>query len=157
MLWNRLMPSTLEELNENEELRNGIKAVHFLTTKAGTECLITLVYERPLQEEWKISARSLVRRCEDASAKMIRISVLGRSKGVVLLEGCGGVTEELQVGGRQLLYWQVEGSFSNPNPFVNEKVRKKALRISLQSLTRGLATLHLLSHGPSSAGSVSNG
>lgn len=51
----RLMPRVMEEVNADEELKRGIKAVHFLTTRRGHECLVTLIYELPLSESWSVN------------------------------------------------------------------------------------------------------
>lgn len=50
----RLMPLVLEAVTENEELRLGLKAVHFLGTQRGEPVnhVVTLIYERPLPDTW---------------------------------------------------------------------------------------------------------
>jgi tRNA/tmRNA/rRNA uracil-C5-methylase (TrmA/RlmC/RlmD family) len=99
--------------------------VHFLTVKDGGKCVVTLIYDKPLPEAWPAAARALVAALGDG------ISVQGRSKGKCLIEGCEYVTERLSLPeiegvcrgwGGHVMYQQVEGSFSNPNPAVNEKV-----------------------------------
>jgi tRNA (uracil-5-)-methyltransferase len=116
----KLMPRLLEHLDGHGQLSAGVRAVHFLTVKEGDQCVITLIYDEPLKDSWREAARALM------VAMGSGVSVQGRSKGRHLVEGSGAVMERLSVENgpscRIVVYKQVEGSFSNPNPHVNEKV-----------------------------------
>ena len=117
----RLMPRLRACLGSDARLSDGIRAVNFLTVKDGGETVITLFYDAPLSDEWRVSARTLI---VSLGSDLGRLSVQGRSKGKCILEGSDSVTERLlpcQESG-VVMYRQVEGSFSNPNPAVNEKV-----------------------------------
>ena len=48
------MPLVLAAITENEELRLGLKAVHFLGTQHGEpeNHVVTLIYERPIPPNW---------------------------------------------------------------------------------------------------------
>jgi hypothetical protein len=50
----RLMPLVLAAITENEELKLGLKAVHFLGTQQGEpeNHVVTLIYERPIPPHW---------------------------------------------------------------------------------------------------------
>lgn len=48
-------------------------------------------------------------------AEELGVSVVGRSKGVKLVAGRDYVVERMAIGGRDVTWKQVEGSFSNPN------------------------------------------
>lgn len=111
------MPQLLAHLSSDRDLSDGVRAVHFLTVKEGDQCVITLIYESPLKDSWSSAAKTLI------AALGSGISIQGRSKGRLLAEGSGSVVERLSLHDNSTVWYkQVEGSFSNPNPDVNEKV-----------------------------------
>lgn len=109
-----LMPAVMRAVGAREELRTGLRAVHYLSTTRG-DCLLTLIYgpDRPLDTEAFRPEAETLRRALGLSG------CCGRSKGVAVSAGQDFVTEELRLAdGRLLTYRQLEGSFSNPNPHV---------------------------------------
>jgi hypothetical protein len=64
------MPLVLAAITENEELKLGLKAVHFLGTQHGEpeNHVVTLIYERPLPPHWADQAMQFPRRPIFASA-----------------------------------------------------------------------------------------
>ncbi|BFM11604.1 tRNA (uridine(54)-C5)-methyltransferase TrmA [Simiduia litorea] len=110
---NELMPALLEAINSNDLLRKRLFQVEFLTTKSG-EALITLIYHRPLDEEWLSVAQQL--------KAQLHADIIGRSRKQKLLLDRDFVIEKLQVDGAELTYKQVEGSFTQPNAHVCEKM-----------------------------------
>eukprot|EP00965_Chrysotila_dentata_P218904 6190836-Pleurochrysis_carterae.AAC.3 len=102
------MPVLMEKLNLNSALSAGIAAVHFLSTQSG-ELLISLIYSAPLAPDWETEAAAL--RCE-----LGLTAIVGRAKATRVVIERDWVTERLRLAdGRELLYRQVEGSFSNPS------------------------------------------
>ncbi|MDN3639712.1 tRNA (uridine(54)-C5)-methyltransferase TrmA [Simiduia curdlanivorans] len=110
---NQLMPALLDAVNSNETLRKRLFQVEFLTTKSG-EALITLIYHRPLDDEWQGLAQQL--------KAQLKVDIIGRSRKQKLLLDRDFVIEKLQVDGSELIYKQVEGSFTQPNAHVCEKM-----------------------------------
>ncbi|WZN59509.1 tRNA/tmRNA (uracil-C(5))-methyltransferase [Chloropicon roscoffensis] len=110
---NDLMPRLMRHLEGLEgeaaaQVRDGLDAVHYLGTMRGRDVVVTLIYGRPIQGEgWKREVTKL--------AEELGVSVVGRSKGVKLVAGRDYVVERMAVGGRDVTWKQVEGSFSNPN------------------------------------------
>jgi tRNA (uracil-5-)-methyltransferase len=108
---NELMPLLRRYLAGEPLLRRKLFQVEFLTTLSG-EALVTLIYHRPLDDAWEAAARQL--------AQTLSIELIGRSRGVKRVLGRDHVTEQLQVGGRNLHYRQIEGSFTQPNGAINQ-------------------------------------
>lgn len=112
-LINSLMPTLLAEINNSEMLRKRLFQVEFLTTMSG-EALITLIYHKPLGEDWEAEARGLKER--------IGFDIIGRSRKQKIVMDRDFVIERLQVNGKPYSYQQVEASFTQPNGGVCEKM-----------------------------------
>lgn len=110
---NRLMPRLIAAANANPVLKNRWYAVEFLATLSG-EMLVTMIYHKKLDAEWETAARAL----QDESG----IWIIGRSRGQKLVLAQDFVTETLRVGGQDFRYRQIEGSFTQPNARVCEKM-----------------------------------
>jgi hypothetical protein len=77
-----LMPRLLAYLNGDAlVLTDGVRAVHFLTVKDGSQCVVTLIYDKPLPDSWSAAAQALM----DALGS--GVSVQGRSKGKHMMVG----------------------------------------------------------------------
>jgi len=110
---NELMPRLKAAWQASKTLCERLFQVEFLTTQVG-DALITLCYHRPLDEAWLIEAQKL--------AAQLGVSLIGRSRGKRLVIGRDYVQEVLQVGSRRYQYRQPEGSFSQPNADVCQKM-----------------------------------
>ena len=120
-LINQLMPALLSEINASPVLSKRLFSVEFLSSLSG-EVLITLIYHKPLNEQWRTEAKTL-------SAKL-STGIIGRSRKQKVVLDKDYITERLQVGGRQYSYQQIENSFTQPNARVNEKMLAWALNCS---------------------------
>ncbi|APR05074.1 tRNA (uridine(54)-C5)-methyltransferase TrmA [Thauera chlorobenzoica] len=109
----RLMPLLRERLQASDPLRRKIFQVEFLATLSG-ECLVSLVYHRPLDEAWEAAARTL--------ATDLQIQLIGRSRKQKIVLERDWVQEVLEVDGKRLSYQQLEGSFTQPNGGVNRQM-----------------------------------
>ncbi|MCA0901008.1 tRNA (uridine(54)-C5)-methyltransferase TrmA [Microbulbifer agarilyticus] len=103
---NELMPPLLDAINASEMLRKRLFCTEFLTTLSG-DALITLIYHKPLGEEWESEARAL--------QEQLGVPILGRSRKQKLVLERDYVIEKLDIDGREYQYKQVEGSFTQPN------------------------------------------
>lgn len=112
-LINTLMPQVLDGIQHDPVLRRKLYSAEFLTTLSG-EALITLVYHKPLDDEWRRAAEPLRR--------SLGVNLIGRSRKVKIVLGDDFVTEELTVHNRRYRYRQYEGSFTQPNGFINQRM-----------------------------------
>ena len=110
---NRLMPMLREKLLASDLLRRKLFTVEFLTT-LDEEVLVTLVYHRRIDDEWRHAAEQLQRELD--------IAIIGRSRGQKIVLRTDYVSERLTVGARQLHYRQIENSFTQPNGGINQKM-----------------------------------
>jgi tRNA (uracil-5-)-methyltransferase len=106
-----LMPRLRDAIQASEPLRRKLFQVDFLATLSG-ECLVSLIYHRPLDEAWEVAARTL--------AAELQIQLIGRSRKQKIVLGRDWVQEVLEVDGLPLRYQQFEGSFTQPNGGVNQ-------------------------------------
>ncbi len=118
---NRLMPILLEELNQNPILKLRLYQAEFLTTLSG-EALVTLIYHRPLDDEWQQHAVSL-------QAKL-GISIIGRSRKQKLTLSTDYVTERFALESGSYVYRQYETGFTQPNAFVCTHMLNWACRVA---------------------------
>lgn len=104
-----LMPKLRDYLNAHEILRHKLFQVEFLTSLKG-ESLITLIYHKPLGDEWQAAAQS--------AALHMQTRIIGRSRGQKLALSDDFIYEMFDVAGKVYQYQQLEGSFTQPNGYV---------------------------------------
>ncbi len=107
-----LMPKLKEYIRQNDELRNRLYSIEFLSAKEGV--LVTLIYHRPIDEEWEVEAKKL--------EIEFGIFVIGRSRKIKKTITQDYVIDALHVEDKKYRYKITEGSFSQPNRVVNEKM-----------------------------------
>lgn len=123
---NQLMPQLLDAIREQPLLRQRLFQVEFLTTLAG-DALITLIYHRQLTAEWAQAAGQL--------QDKLGVKLVGRARKQKLVLNKDYVWETLEVAGRQLHYKQIEGSFTQPNPWINQAMLTWAQEVTSPVLT----------------------
>ena len=124
-----LMPALLEKLNAEPVLRQQLFQLEFLTSTKG-EALITLIYHRTLDERWIEQAKQLK---QQLSGYATQLDIVGRSRGQKICVDRDFIAEQFTVLDISYNYQQIEGSFIQPNGYVNEKMLGWA-----SSVTRGL-------------------
>jgi tRNA (uracil-5-)-methyltransferase len=102
-----------EALAAHRELRRKLFQVEFLASRDG-DCLITLIYHRPLDEAWELAAGEVAGR--------LGAQLIGRSRRQKRVLSRDHVVESFTVGGRAYRYRQYEQSFVQPNAPVNERM-----------------------------------
>lgn len=122
-LINQLMPKLLEAINASETLSRRLFSAEFLTTLSG-EALITLIYHKPLGQEWEQAARTL--------QQQLDAPIIGRSRKQKVVLDKDFVIEQLQIAGKNYHYQQVETGFTQPNARVNQKMLSWAVEHSTQ-------------------------
>lgn len=110
---NEAMSKLQRAVESDPVLRRKLFQVEFLSTLAG-DLLITLVYHRKLDEEWRRAAVELER--------TLKAAILGRSRKQKVVLSRDHVTESFAVGGQTFVYRQLEGCFSQPNGRVCEQM-----------------------------------
>lgn len=110
---NQVMPRLRDILRRTPVLRHKLFQVEFLSTLKG-ELLITLIYHKPLDEEWAEQAKQL--------EEQLEVYVLGRSRKQKWVLSRDYVNETFTVQGRQFHYRQLEGAFSQPNGAICEQM-----------------------------------
>jgi tRNA (uracil-5-)-methyltransferase len=115
---NQLMPQLIDAVNKCELLRRRLFQVEFLTTLSG-EALITLVYHKPLDEEWEKRAAKL--------AKQLNVVLIGRSRKQRIVLDRDYINEALLINGITYRYQQPENTFTQPNAGVNQKMLRWAV------------------------------
>lgn len=107
---------------EYQYLSLGLTAIHFLTTLCSTgKTLVTLIYSAHVNEiDWNCAAQRLKR--EVVVETNLQMELIGRAKRQAIVQSQDFVDDRLTCGKEVLYYRQLEGVFSNPNGYVNEKV-----------------------------------
>ncbi len=113
-----VMPKLLEALTARG-MGGKLFGADFLSTSDG-EIAVSLLYHRKLDAAWEAEAAAV--------AAELGIHLIGRSRKQKVVIGQDHVTETLQIGGRAYRFEQVENSFTQPNPRVNEQMVGWALK-----------------------------
>ncbi|WP_187648231.1 tRNA (uridine(54)-C5)-methyltransferase TrmA [Nitrosophilus labii] len=108
-----LMPKLIKELESMLILKERLFAIEFLSS-LNEEILVTLIYHKKLDEEWAKEAQKV--------QKLFDISIIGRSRGQKVVLKKDFITEELRVFDKSYRFIQKEGSFTQPNPYINQKM-----------------------------------
>ncbi|GGY05444.1 tRNA/tmRNA (uracil-C(5))-methyltransferase [Litchfieldella qijiaojingensis] len=130
---NELMPRLLDAVRDNPTLRRKLFQAEFLTTLSG-EALITLIYHRPLDDEWEVETRRL--------QSELGASIIGRSRKQRRVLERDHVWERLTVEGREFAYQQVENSFTQPNAEICKAMLAWARDVTRDSRDRDLVELY---------------
>ncbi|MGH1409127.1 MAG: tRNA (uridine(54)-C5)-methyltransferase TrmA [Aeromonas sp.] len=125
-LINQLMPVLLEGLRPHPVLRRKLFQIDYLSTQSG-QIIVSLLYHRKLEAEWQQAAEALQ---ADLRAKGFELQLIGRAHKQKVCLGDDFVIEQLNVAGRQLIYKQVENSFTQPNAAINEQMLGWALEVT---------------------------
>ena len=118
---NTLMPLLLAEINRCDVLRKKLFQIEFLTTLT-EDMLVTFIYHRPLSEEWVEKIAPI--------KEQFSLNIIGRSRKQKIVLDRAYVNEELEVNKRSYSYQQNEGSFTQPNAKVCEKMLSWAVKKS---------------------------
>ena len=108
----RLMPKLKEFIEDNDELRNRLYSMEFLSSRESV--LVTLIYHRQIDEKWDREAKKLENK--------FGIFVIGRARKIKRVLSQDFVLETLHVDDEKYRYKIIEGGFSQPNRSVNEKM-----------------------------------
>jgi tRNA (uracil-5-)-methyltransferase len=93
--------------------------IDFLSTSGG-EMVVSLLYHRRLDDVWRQKAQVL--------GDTLGIHIIGRSRKQKVVISQDYVTETLSFEGKKYRFQQIENSFTQPNPRVNEQMVSWALQ-----------------------------
>lgn len=125
-LINALMPEMIAAIRDNRVLRHKLFQIDYLSTLSN-EIVISLLYHRKLEEEW-IEAASALRAA--LRAKGYAVQLIGRATKTKICLDRDYIDERLPVAGREMIYRQVENSFTQPNAAMNIKMLEWALDVT---------------------------
>lgn len=125
-LINQLMPVLLEGLRPQPVLRRKLFQIDYLSTQSG-QIVVSLLYHRKLEAEWQQAAEALQ---ANLRAKGFDLQLIGRAHKQKICLGNDFVVERLTVQGCELVYKQVENSFTQPNAAINEQMLGWALDVT---------------------------
>jgi len=112
-----VMQVMIDNLKGCEVLRRKLFQIDYLSTLSG-EILVSLLYHKPLDEHWLTEINAL----KEKLSSQYKIDFIGRARKQKEKLGDDFVTERLMVNGQELIYQQVENSFTQPNAKVNIKM-----------------------------------
>lgn len=125
-LINTLMGAVLEEVKKENVLRHKLFQVDYLTTLSH-QAVVTLLYHKALSDEWQAAAIKL----RDAlRARHLDVHVIGRATKTKIALDQDYIDERLPVAGREMIYRQVENSFTQPNAAMNIQMLEWALDVT---------------------------
>lgn len=122
-LINRLMPALIAALRPNPILRRKLFQIDYLSTMSG-EVVVSLLYHRALDDEWRQHAGALR---DELRTQGFQLQLIGRATKTKICLDRDYVDECLPVAGRDMIYRQVENSFTQPNAFINIQMLEWAL------------------------------
>ena len=127
-LINELMPRLVEELKVSPILRFKLFQANFLSSISG-EIMVSLLYHKVLDDEWLTEIKALKERLSEH----FTINIIGRARRQKFIIDNDYVIEKLDVDGQQLIYQQVENSFTQPNAEVSVKMLEWAIECTRDS------------------------
>ena len=123
-LINQLMTLMIDGVRNNPVLRNKLFQIDYLTTQSN-QAIVSLLYHKALTDEWREQAEAL----RDAlRAQNINVHLIGRATKTKIMLDQDYIDERLPVAGKEMVYRQVENSFTQPNAAMNVQMLEWALK-----------------------------
>lgn len=122
-LINQMISTLLPLLKQQEILHKKLFQIDYLSTLSN-QIIISLLYHKPLTEEWQQSAETLRGQLIELG---FDVQLIGRASKQKICLNQDYVDEILPVAGRNYVYRQVENSFTQPNALVNCKMLEWAI------------------------------
>lgn len=122
-LINALMPAMLDGVRDIPSLRYKLFQIDYLTTMSN-QAVVSLLYHRKLDEEWQQHAEALR---DNLRAQGFNVHLIGRATKTKIELDQDFIDERLTVAGKEMIYRQVENSFTQPNAVMNVHMLEWAL------------------------------
>ncbi|WP_058960103.1 tRNA (uridine(54)-C5)-methyltransferase TrmA [Type-E symbiont of Plautia stali] len=125
-LINQLMPKLIDAIRDNQVLRFKLFQIDYLSTMSN-QIVISLLYHRKLEADWTEAATALR---DTLRAEGIDVQLIGRATKTKICLDRDYVDECLPVAGKEMIYRQVENSFTQPNAAMNIQMLEWALDVT---------------------------
>ncbi len=122
-LINALMPAMLDGVRDVPALRYKLFQIDYLTTMSN-QAVVSMLYHRKLSEEWQQHAEALR---DKLRAQGFNVHLIGRATKTKIELDQDFIDERLPVAGKEMIYRQVENSFTQPNAAMNIHMLEWAL------------------------------
>lgn len=122
-LINALMPAMLDGVRDIPALRHKLFQIDYLTTMSN-QAVVSLLYHRKLDEEWQQHAQALR---DNLRAQGFNVHLIGRATKTKIELDQDFIDERLTIAGKEMIYRQVENSFTQPNAAMNVHMLEWAL------------------------------
>src|SRR5471030_956995 len=123
---NRLMPVLIAAIKLEPALRRKIFQIDYLSTRSG-KIIASLLYHRKLDDEWTQAATVLRDQLREQG---FDVQLIGRASKTKIMLDQDYIDEVLPVAGRDMIYRQVENSFTQPNAEMNIQMLEWALGVT---------------------------
>ncbi len=125
-LINQLMTAMIAGVRNNPVLRHKLFQIDYLTTLSN-QAVVSLLYHKKLDDEWRQEAEAL----RDAlRAQNLNVHLIGRATKTKIELDQDYIDERLPVAGKEMIYRQVENSFTQPNAAMNIQMLEWALDVT---------------------------
>ncbi|WP_227319144.1 tRNA (uridine(54)-C5)-methyltransferase TrmA [Cedecea davisae] len=128
-LINALMPAMLDGVRDIPALRHKLFQIDYLTTLSN-QAVVSLLYHRKLDDEWQLHAQALR---DSLRARGFNVHLIGRATKTKIELDQDFIDERLPVAGKEMIYRQVENSFTQPNAAMNIQMLEWALNATQHS------------------------
>ena len=128
-LINSLMPKLMDALRDNRALRFKLFQIDYLSTMSN-QIVVSMLYHRALTDEWQQAAVALR---DELRAQGFDLHLIGRATKTKICLDRDYVDECLPVAGKDIVYRQVENSFTQPNAAMNIQMLEWALDVTKES------------------------
>lgn len=125
-LINALMPAIIDGVRDNPALRHKLFQIDYLTTMSN-QAVVSLLYHRKLDEAWQEQATALRAALR---AQGFDVHLIGRATKTKIELDQDYIDERLPVAGKEMVYRQVENSFTQPNAAMNIQMLEWALDVT---------------------------
>lgn len=122
-LINALMPAMLDGVRDVPALRYKLFQIDYLTTMSN-QAVVSMLYHRKLSEEWQQHAEVLR---DKLRTQGFNVHLIGRATKTKIELDQDFIDERLPVAGKEMIYRQVENSFTQPNAAMNIHMLEWAL------------------------------
>ena len=128
-LINSLMPKLMDAIRDNRALRFKLFQIDYLSTMSN-QIVVSMLYHRALTDEWQQAAVALR---DELRAQGFDLHLIGRATKTKICLDRDYVDECLPVAGKDIVYRQVENSFTQPNAAMNIQMLEWALDVTKAS------------------------
>ncbi|MEW5189616.1 tRNA (uridine(54)-C5)-methyltransferase TrmA [Citrobacter freundii] len=125
-LINTLMTAMIDGVRNNHVRRQQLFRTYYLTTLSD-QSVVSMLYHKNLDDEWRKEAEAL----RDAlRAQNLNVHLIGRATKTKIELDQDYIDERLPVAGKEIIYRQVENSFTQPNAAMNIQMLEWAIDVT---------------------------